>query len=54
METSIGFNASNCPKNMVRTGQLLLLISLTIANIRLYHTLVHGGATVNLISLAAF
>jgi hypothetical protein len=42
------------PKNMVSARQLLLLISPTIANIRLYHILVDGGAALNLISLAAF
>jgi hypothetical protein len=54
METSIGFDASNCPNNMVGIGQLPLLVSLTIANIRLYHVLVDGGAALNLISLVAF
>jgi hypothetical protein len=43
METSIGFDSSYCPKNMVGAGQLPLLISLTIANVRLYHVLVDGG-----------
>jgi hypothetical protein len=54
METSIGFNASDCPKNMVGAGQLLLLISPTIANIRLYHILVDYGVSLNLISLTDF
>jgi hypothetical protein len=54
METSIGFDASDCPKNMVGAGQLPLLISPTIANVRLYHILVNGGAALNLISLVAF
>jgi hypothetical protein len=54
METPIGFNASDCPKSMTRAGQLLLLVSPTIANIKLYHILIDGGATLNLISLAAF
>jgi hypothetical protein len=34
--------------------QLPLLVSPTIANIKLYHVLIDGGATLNLISLAAF
>jgi hypothetical protein len=54
METSIGFNASDCPKNMVGAGQLPLVVSPTIANIRLYHILIDGGAALNLISLVAF
>jgi hypothetical protein len=54
METSINFDASDCPKNRAGAGQLPLLVSLTIANIRLYHVLVDGGAALNLISLIAF
>jgi hypothetical protein len=42
------------PKNIVGTGQLPLLISPTIANIRLYHIQVDDGTTLNLITLAAF
>jgi hypothetical protein len=54
METLIGFDASDCPKNMAGAGQLPLLVSPTIANIKLYHVLVDGGAALNLISLVAF
>jgi hypothetical protein len=54
METSIGFDASDCPKSMAGAGQLPLLVSPTIANIRLYHILIDGGAALNLISFAAF
>jgi hypothetical protein len=54
METSIMFDASDYPKNMSEAGQLSLVISPTIANIRLYHVLVDGTAALNLISLAAF
>jgi hypothetical protein len=54
METPIGFDASDCPKSMAGAGQLPLLISPTIANIKLYHVLIDGGAALNLISLAAF
>jgi hypothetical protein len=54
METSIGFDASDYPKNMAGARQLPLLISPTIANIRLYHILVDGGVALNLISLTAF
>jgi hypothetical protein len=53
-ETSIGFDTFDCPKNMAGAGQLLLVISLTIANVRLYHILIVGGVALNLISLAAF
>jgi hypothetical protein len=41
-------------KSMVGAGQLPLLVSPTIANIKLYHVLIDGGAALNLISLAAF
>jgi hypothetical protein len=54
METSIDFDASDYPKNMAGAGQLPLLVSLTITNIRLYHVLVDGGAALNLISHVAF
>jgi hypothetical protein len=54
METPISFNATNCPKSMVGARQLSLHVSPTIANIKLYHILVEGGAALNLISLAAF
>jgi hypothetical protein len=39
---------------MVGVRQLPLVVSPTIANIRLYHVLIDGGATLDLISLAAF
>jgi hypothetical protein len=54
METSIPFDASDCPKNILAVGQLPLVVSPTIANIRLYHVLVDGGAAFNIISLVAF
>jgi hypothetical protein len=54
MEMMIGFDTSNCPKNMEGVEQLPLLIALTIANIRMYHVLVDGGAALNLISRPAF
>jgi hypothetical protein len=54
METSITFNASNCPKNMEGVRQLPMVISPTIVNVRLYHVLIDGGAAINLISLVAF
>jgi hypothetical protein len=54
VETPIGFDVTDCPKSMVGTGQLPLLVSPTIANVKLYHVLIDGGATLNLISLASF
>jgi hypothetical protein len=54
VETPIGFDASDCPKSMASARQLPLLVSPTIANVKLYHVLIDGGATLNLISLVAF
>jgi hypothetical protein len=54
METSISIDASDCPKSMARDGPLPLIVSPTIANIKLYHVLIDGDATLNLISLKAF
>jgi hypothetical protein len=54
METPIGFDASDCPKSMAGAGQPPLLVSSTIANIKLYHVLINGGVALNLISLTAF
>jgi hypothetical protein len=53
METSISFDASDCPKSMAEVGQLPLLVSPTTVNVKLYHVLIDGGAALNLISLAA-
>jgi hypothetical protein len=54
VEIPIGFDASDCPKSMAGAGQLPLLVSPTIFNIKLYHILIDGGAALNLISLVAF
>jgi hypothetical protein len=54
LEMAISFDAIDCPKSMAGTEQLPLLVSLTIAKINLYHILIDGGATLILISLAAF
>jgi hypothetical protein len=43
METSIALDAFYCPKNMVGAEQLLLIVSTTISNVRLYHTPSEGG-----------
>jgi hypothetical protein len=39
---------------MAGAGQLPLLVSPTISNVKLYHVLIDGGATFNLISLVVF
>jgi hypothetical protein len=54
METSISFDTSDCPKSMAGAGQLPLLVSPTIVNVKLYHVLIDSGAALNLINLAAF
>jgi hypothetical protein len=54
METAIKFDASDCPRSMAGAGQLPLIVSPTIANIKLYHVLIDGGVALNLIGLAAF
>jgi hypothetical protein len=54
VETPVGFNATDCPKSMTGVGQLPLLVSPTIINIKLYLVLIDRGAALNLISLAAF
>jgi hypothetical protein len=54
VDTPIGFDASDCPKSMADVGQLSLLVSTTISNVKLYHVLIDGGAALNLISFAAF
>jgi hypothetical protein len=54
METSTVFGSSDCPKNMGDVGQLPLLISPTVSNIKLYHVLVDSGVALNLITLIAF
>jgi hypothetical protein len=54
VETPIGFDSSDCPKSMAGAGQLPLLVSPTISNVKLYHALIDGGVALNLISLTAF
>jgi hypothetical protein len=51
VKTPVGFDATDCPKSMAGTGQLPLLVSPTITNVKLYHVLIDGGAALNLISL---
>jgi hypothetical protein len=54
MDMLIGFDTSDCPKNMAGVGQLPLLVSSSISNIKMYHVQVDGGVALNLISLVAF
>jgi hypothetical protein len=52
--TTISFGASDCPKNMAGAGILPLITTPVIANMRLHHVLIDGGAGLNVISHAAF
>jgi hypothetical protein len=52
--TTISFKASDCPKNMAGAGILPLITAPVIANLRLHHVLIDGGARLNVISHAAF
>jgi hypothetical protein len=52
--TTISFGASDCPKNMAGAGVLPLITAPIIANMRLHHVLINGGADLNVISHAAF
>jgi hypothetical protein len=54
VETPFGFDSSDCPKSMAGVGQLPLLVSPTIFNIKLYHVLIDEGVALNLIRLVAF
>jgi hypothetical protein len=52
--TTISFGASDCPENMVGAIILPLITTPVIANIKLHHVLIDGGAGLNVISHAAF
>jgi hypothetical protein len=52
--TTISFGPSDCPENMVGVGVLPLITAPTIANVRLHHVLIDGGAGLSVISSAAF
>jgi hypothetical protein len=52
--TTISFGASDCPDNMAGAGVLLLITAPVVANMRLHHVLIDGGAGLNIISHAAF
>jgi hypothetical protein len=50
----ISFGPSDCPENMAGAGVLPLITAPTIANVRLHHVLIDGGAGLSVISYAAF
>jgi hypothetical protein len=52
--TTISFGASDCPNNMAGAGVLPLVTTPVVANMRLHHVLIDGGAGLNVISHAAF
>jgi hypothetical protein len=52
--TTISFGASDCPNNMAGAGVLPLIVAPIIANMWLHHVLIDGGASLNVISHAAF
>jgi hypothetical protein len=52
--TTISFGALDCPDNMAGAGVLLLITAPIVANMRLHHVLIDGGAGLNVISHAAF
>jgi hypothetical protein len=52
--TTISFGAPDCLDNMAGAGILPLITAPIIANMRLHHVLIDGGAGLNVISHAAF
>jgi hypothetical protein len=52
--TTISFGASDYPENMAGAGILPLITTPVIANMRLNHVLIDGGARLNVISHATF
>jgi hypothetical protein len=52
--TTISFEAPDYPDNMEGAGVLPLITAPVIANMRLHHVLIDGGAGLNVISHAAF
>jgi hypothetical protein len=52
--TTISFGASDCPNNMAGAAVLPLITAPVVANMRLHHVLIDGGASLNVISHAAF
>jgi hypothetical protein len=52
--TTISFRAYDCPENMAGAGILPLITAPVIANMKLHHVLIDGGAGLNVISHAVF
>jgi hypothetical protein len=52
--TTISFGAFDCPDNMAGAGVLPLITAPVVANMRLHHVLIDGGADLNVISHATF
>jgi hypothetical protein len=52
--TTITFGASDCPENKAGASILPLITAPVIANMKLHHVLIDGGAGLNVISHAAF
>jgi hypothetical protein len=52
--TTISFRALDCPDNMAGVGVLPLITAPIVANMRLHHVVIDGGAGLNVISHAAF
>jgi hypothetical protein len=52
--TTISFRPFDCPESMAGAGVLPLVTAPTIANVRLHHVLIDGGAGLSVISYAAF
>jgi hypothetical protein len=52
--TTISFGASDCPDNMAGAGVLPLITAPVVANMRLHHVLIDGGAGLNIINHIAF
>jgi len=52
--TTVSFGSSDCPENMTGAGVLPIITAPVIANMRLHHVLIDGGAGLNVISYAVF
>jgi hypothetical protein len=52
--TTISFGAFDCPDNMAGASVLPLITTPVVANMRLHHMLIDGGANLNVISHATF
>jgi hypothetical protein len=52
--TTIFFGPTDCLENMASAGVLPVVTASTIANVRLHHVLINGGAGLSVISYAAF